>query len=186
MDNFVYIDEYGLLGSNFYWHKAEAYDISKEELTKVGLKDDRVQVHQDIISLLLEVDSQFQKKLGYRLYIKEGYRSSALYRLVYDKRVARFGQEQTDKLLNIKDMYHTTGKAVDVALWDMEKNKEVFMRDGKDDPEALIFGFYKNKTDDRSLYYQGLQEQVVEIMKDHGFEMGKLGEYFHFNHKSII
>jgi D-alanyl-D-alanine dipeptidase len=183
MDNFVYIDQYELLGSNFYWHKRATYNISEAELFEVGLHGDRVLVHESIIQPLLAVDQKFQEQFGLRLYIKEGYRSAELYKLIYAKRVAKFGQEMTDKLLNITDMPHATGQSVDIALWNVVENKEVYLRNGADDPEALFADFYKNKTDQSSLDYQRLQEKMIIIMQDHGFRLGKLREYFHFNYR---
>lgn len=179
----VFLDDHGLRGSNFYWHKAEAYGLSQEELTDVGVTDGRVKIHKNLVEPLKQVNRDFLQKLGYSLHVKEGYRSPGLYRLVYDKRVQTFGQEMTDRLLNIKDMPHATGLSVDVALWDDTSNREVFMRDGKDDPEALFIDFYKDKTDEKSVYYQNLQERVVDIMQTNGFRLGKRREYFHFNYQ---
>lgn len=178
----VSIKEYGLRGSNFYWTKAKAYDLSKDELMKVGVVNSNVLIHKNLVEPLNKVNQEFKNKLEYSLFIKEGYRSPDLYRLIYDKRVKKFGQDITDKLLNIKDMPHSTGLAVDVALWDDQLDREVFMRDGKDDPDALIYGFYKGKLDEKSLYFQKLQTDVITIMKDNGFSLGKLNEYFHFNY----
>jgi len=85
----VYIDEYGLLGSNFYFHKYESKGLTKEDILDAGLTSDRVQVHQDIIEPLISIDQEFQKR-GLRLYIKEGYRSEKLYNVVYKRRVEKF------------------------------------------------------------------------------------------------
>ena len=49
LDNFVYIDDHGFLGSNFYWQKGNEIGLSKKDLAKVGLIDDRIKVHKDII-----------------------------------------------------------------------------------------------------------------------------------------
>jgi D-alanyl-D-alanine dipeptidase len=130
MNDLVYIDRHGLLGSNFYWHKHEAKGITKEEILSVGLTDDRVQVHADIIGVLQDIDRAFQER-GYRLFIKEGYRSKDLYELVYRKRVEKFGKEETDRLINMKDMPHADGKSVDVALVDKSTGEEVHMRRGR-------------------------------------------------------
>ena len=89
----VYIDNYHLLGSNFYWHKYEAYGMTKEDILQAGLTSDRVQVSEKIIDTLVAIDQEMQKH-GWRLYIKEGYRSEALYKVVYEKRVAKFGKKR--------------------------------------------------------------------------------------------
>ena len=44
-----------------------------------------------MVTLLIKIDKKFQEEFGYRLYIKEGYRSSDLYEMVYKKRVVKFG-----------------------------------------------------------------------------------------------
>lgn len=177
----IYIDEYGLLGTNFYWHKYEAKGLTKQDILDAGLSSDRVQVHKDIIEPLLNVDREFQKK-GYRLFIKEGYRSKELYEIVYKRRVEKFGKEETDRLLNMSKMPHAEGKSVDVAIWDPKTDTEVYMRNGDDGTDALFVDFYKDKTDESSKRYQELQEWVIEVMRENGFVLGAKKEYFHFEY----
>lgn len=180
--NLVYIDDYGLLGTNFYWHKYEAKGLTKEDILNAGLTSDRVQVHKDIIDELAKIDEEFQTR-GYRLYVKEGYRSKALYEIIYQRRVEKFGKEETDTLLNMNDMPHAQGLSVDVALWDETANQEVFMRNGDDGTEALFIDFYKDKDDKQSKRYQELQEWVISIMQRHSFRLGTKNEYFHFDYR---
>jgi D-alanyl-D-alanine dipeptidase len=175
----VYIDEYGLLGSNFYWNKHKANGISKQEIKRLGVSNDRVLVHADIVFPLILADRKFQRK-GYRLYIKEGFRSRKLYQLVYDRRVKKFGKEDTDKVLNMADMPHATGKSVDIALINKYSGKEVPMRNWKDGTDALFIHFYKNKKQGR--VYEELQEYIITAMLKLGFRLGKKREYFHFNY----
>ena len=181
-EDLFYIDQYGLLGSNFYWYKYEAKGLTREDILSVGLTSDRVQVHKDIIQPLLAVDAEFQKR-GYKLYIKEGYRSKALYEMIYKRRVAKFGKEETDRLLNMQDMPHAEGKTVDIALWDPKENKEVYLRRGDDGTDALFVDFYKGKDDEQSKKYQELQEWVIEVMQNQGFRLGTKREYFHFDYR---
>ena len=181
-NNLVYLDEYGLLGSNFYWHKHGADGLSKEDLAAAGLTSDRVQVHRDLIEPLQAADQAFQNR-GYRLYVKEGYRSPELYAIVYQRRVEKFGQALTDRLLNVVDQPHADGGAVDVAPWIQKENKEVYLRNWEDGADALLADFYKNKTDESSKKYQELQEWMIGVMQRHGFRLGRLREYFHFNYR---
>lgn len=178
----VYIDDYGLLGSNFYWDKRDTKGVTLEEIMATGLRDNRVQVHRDLITPLQEIDREL-KANSYRLYIKEGYRSKALYELVYRKRVEMFGKEETDRLLNMNDMPHSTGKSVDVSLRDIEGKEEIFMRNGSDGTDALFYGYYKDKTDQQSQNLQALQDKVKELMERKGFKFGTKNEYFHFDYK---
>lgn len=179
--NLVYIDIYNLLGSNFYWQNGDRYNITKKEMELVGITNGRVRVHKDIIEILIGINNIFHKK-GYCLYVKEGYRPKELYKLIHEKRLQQFGKEQTDRFLNMDDMPHTSGKTVDIAIWDPRENKEVYLRDGKDGFEALFVNFYSKKQDDKSVYYQKLQDYVINTMLGSGFRLGTKREYFHFNY----
>lgn len=178
----VYIDEHGLIGSNFYWHKYANHGLSKEDILAAGLRDDRVQVSKEIIEQLAAIDKELQQN-GQRLYIKEGYRSRAIYEIVYTRRVEKYGKEETDKLLNMNDMPHAQGTSVDVALWDQKLNKEIYLRRGEDGLLALFIGFYRGKEDEESKQYQRLQDELAARMMRHGFRIGTKREYFHFDYR---
>jgi D-alanyl-D-alanine dipeptidase len=180
--DFVYIDDYGLLGSNFYWHKYANHGLTKEDILSAGVVNDRVQVHKDMIDQLVSVDKELQKK-GWRLYVKEGYRSKALYDIVYRRRVEKYGKEATDALLNLEGMPHAQGLSVDVAIWDEKENKEVYMRRGDDGAPALFIGFYEGKEGADSKRYQELQDYIAALMLEHGFRIGTKNEYFHFDYR---
>jgi len=175
----VSIRAYGLLGSSFYWNRYADYNLTKEELIEAGMIDDQIYVDEAIIPALLEVDKELQKR-GWRLYIKEGYRSSEIYNLVYRKRVEKYGQEMTDRLLNIKTIPHSTGRAVDVAIWDEKTNSEIYLRKLNDGPESLLMGFYDESVDEEGRRCGELQKYLVDLMASHGFKLGSRGEYFHF------
>jgi len=179
---FVYIDQYGLRGSNFYWHKYEGKGLSKQDVLEAGLIDDRVQVHVDIVEKLMAIDKVFQTR-GYTMYIKEGYRSKALYHIVYQRRVEKFGQVETDRLINITDMPHAQGLSVDVALWNPDTDTEVYMRGGDDGTDALFVDYYKDRSDPAGQAYQALQEWMISVMQDYGFRLGTRREYFHFDYR---
>lgn len=176
----VYIDDYGFIGSNFYWYKYESKGLTKEDIRAAGLTSDRVQVDKALIEPLQKVEHGL-RPLGYRLYIKEGYRSRSLYEVVYKRRVEKFGKAETDSLLNMNDMPHAHGRSVDVALWDIAENKEVYLRSGDDGTGALFIHFYKDKQDARARYYQELQDLLISHMMTQGFRLGTKREYFHFD-----
>ena len=179
----VKISNYGILGSNFYWNKYESKGLSKQDVLDAGQTGDHVEVHIDIIEVLKKLDQKFQDNLGFRLYIKEGYCSRALYEIVYKRRCEKFGKEETDKLLNMQDMPHSQGLSVDVTLWDPKEDIEVYFRNAADGTNALFVDFYKNKDDGQSKQYQELQEYLITTMQDNGFRLGKLREYFHFDYR---
>lgn len=177
--NLVYVDEFGLLGSNYYWHHRRRLNIDETALIEQGLTNDRVQVDQAIISALQSADEKLSKQ-GYRLYIKDGYRSEGVYRLAFQSRSQQFGAEQTHRVMNMQDMPHAKGQTVDVALWDPVTNTEIEMRNKAHGTEAMFINFYKNKPDSISRRYQELQELVINTMLEVGFNLGKKREYFHF------
>lgn len=181
----VGISDHGLLGSSFYWNRYADYGLTREDLISTGMKDDQVYVNPDIVPALLQVDKELQTK-GWRVYLKEGYRSEELYKLLYERRVKKYGKEMTDRLLNIKDMPHTSGRSVDVAIWDKAKNQEICLRHPEDGPESLLLDFYKNSTDPERIRYQELQSYLIELMTRHDFELGKKKEYFHFNYRKYV
>lgn len=178
----VPISEAGLLGSSFYWTRYEDYGLTKEELVETGMADEQVYVDNEIMPALVEVDAELQKR-NWRLYLREGYRSPELYQLLYKKRVEKFGQEMTDKLLNMEDMPHASGRAVDVSIWDEETDSEIKLRRTEDGPESLIYGFYKDAEDPAGQRCGELQEYLVGLMQSHGFGLGKRNEFFHFNYQ---
>jgi len=151
------------------------------ELAEVGMADDQVYVSPEIIPFLAEVDSKLQAR-GWRLYLREGYRSKELYELLYKKRVEKFGKEMTDKLLNMKNMPHASGKAVDVSIWDEQSDSEIRLRKTGDGPESLIRGFYDESTDAEGQRCHELQEYLISLMLEQGFQLGIKNEFFHFNY----
>jgi D-alanyl-D-alanine dipeptidase len=181
-EDLVHIDQYGLLGTNYYWHKFANHGLSKEDITEAGLTDDRVQVSEKIVRHLQEVDEELQS-LGWRLYIKEGYRSSALYDIVYKRRVEKHGKQETDSLFNLASKPHALGLTVDVSIWDPQTNSEVMMRKREDGTPALFIGFYKSKSDEESKRYQELQDYIAGLMLKRGFRIGTKREYFHFDYR---
>lgn len=181
-DQLVYIDAHGLLGSNFYWRNFEAKGLTKDDITAAGLVSDQVQVYRGIIRHLVVINTILQQQ-GYKLYIKEGYRSQALYQIIYKRRVEKFGQVETDRILNMDDMPHSNGLSVDISILDAETNKEICLRNGEDGTDALFVDFYKDKDDEGSRHYQTLQEWLIKLMQNQGFRLGTKHEYFHFDYK---
>src|SRR3989338_7043395 len=162
-EDLIYIDEYDLLGSEYYWDNHARYNISEEEFAEIGMMGNRVLAHRDIIQALKRADSQFQKD-GMRLYIKEGYRSPDLYKLIFRKRNEKFGEKDTGRILNFTDQPHATGKAVDIAPWDPIGKKEIPTKKKGDAIESMLIDFYKGKTEEGKKLYQKLQDFIIKIM----------------------
>lgn len=174
----VYIDEYDLLGSNFYWQKGIEMGMAKEDLAKVGLVNERVLIHKDIIRPLNRADGALHIK-GYNLYITEGYRSKELYELINEKIEAKIGKHETGRILNMKDMPHMTGKSIDVALW--RDGKKLVLHNKEDGINGYFVNFYK-QGEKKNTQLQELQDFLINIMQDCGFRLGTKREYFHFNY----
>lgn len=181
-DNLVYIDEHGLLGSNFYWEKYAVHGLTKDDVIAAGVTNGKAQISSELIEPLKAVEKMLEEK-GWRLYIKEGYRPKALYEILYTRRVAKYGKEVTDSILNMEKMPHALGFSVDATLWDTATNQEVFMRRKKDGIPALFINFYKDKIDPESQRLQQLQDFLAELMTKHGFRIGTKREYFHFDYR---
>jgi len=181
-NNLVYIDEYGLRGTNFYWHNYEGKGLSEQDVLDAGLTSDRVQVHTDIIDTLVAIDKVFQTR-GYVMYIKEGYRSKTLYEIMYKRRVEKFGQAETDRLINMADMPHALGLSVDVTLWNPDTDTQVYMRSWDDGTDALFVDYYKDSLHPEGQQYHELQIWMINIMQNHGFRLGTRREYFHFDYR---
>jgi D-alanyl-D-alanine dipeptidase len=172
----------GIQGINFYWTRKERYNLSVEELNAAGVYDEKAYVHQDILTPLLKAQEAF-KSLGYELLIKDAYRSPALYRLIQQKRYILRGKEETDKLLNMVTMPHSTGTAVDVSLIDLKTGEEIIMRDHADDADGAFFiNYYKDKTDPKSIQFQQYQDILVSTMLAAGFHLGSKEEFWHFEY----
>lgn len=181
MNDLVFADEYGLKGVNFYWEKYEAKGLSRDDILSAGLTSNRVEVSKRIIPALQQINKAVGER-GYELFIKEGYRSKRLYEIMYQRRVEKFGKEETDRLINMKDMPHASGLSVDIALFDKNSGKEVYMRNGEDGTDALFVNYYKDKDGEAAKKYQELQDYLIGLMCAHGFELGTKNEYFHFNY----
>ncbi len=182
-NNLVNIKDFNLNGSNFYFHKYAAHGLSEQDILDVGIISDDVFLDKEVCKLLQKINEELLRELGLTIYIKEGYRSKSLYEMIFKRRVEKYGLEETQKLLNMKDMPHATGLTADICLWSPVSNKEVYMRNGKDGINALFIDFYKNKESEDSKKYHHLQVILITVMQKYGFRLGTKREYFHFDYK---
>ncbi len=173
----VYSDSFGVRGDNYYWHNAERFGITKEELAEEGITDARVKVDKSMEASLKAAQAKLNEH-GYDIVIKDGYRSPSMYELAHRKRSETMGK--TDQLINLEAMPHASGRVVDIDLVDAKSGKPVEMRNREDGLEACFVNFYRDKTDAKSRQYQCLQDLLVDTMKDLGFVLGSKDEYWHF------
>lgn len=175
----VYTDDFGIRGSNYYWHNAKRFNISAIELAEHGIVDERVRVDKAIIQPLQSAQKTLRSS-GYNIVIVDGYRSPELYQLAYKKRAELHGKDNADSLMNLAAMPHASGRAVDIDLVDAKTSKKIEMRDRADGVEACFVDFYKGRNDLKSKEYQRLQDRLVGTMKKLGFVLGSKKEYWHF------
>jgi len=175
----VALSSYGIRGENYYFTRRDRYQISLEELGEIGITDAEAYVDEGIIPALQQADAALRKH-GYTLIIKDAFRSPELYSLIHHKRLAQFGEEHTNRLINMDAMPHSSGRAVDIGLIDLGTETEVHFRNNADDPDAYFINFYANRTDDIGKGYHRLQTLLIETMQSAGFVLGSKGEYWHF------
>ncbi len=178
----VNIKDFGLKGENYYWKRKELYRITELELAEIGVNSGDMYVDESIIQPLLNANSQLNKS-GYYLFVADGYRSNQMYELVYKKRVKATHLNADPGAINLIDKPHSKGTVVDIALYDLETNKEIYLRDKQDDPEAYYVDFYSNKTDEKSKEFCRLQQLLKSVMYSNGFVYGVKNEYWHFDYK---
>lgn len=177
--NLVDVTKYGLKGQNFYFARRKDYNLSLAELKRVGVVDDHPYLDHDLIEPLKKTNQKFATS-GYELFIKDAYRAPELYQLVRDKRYAMHGKASTDATFNAQRMIHASGRAVDLALFDIKTGQEVMMRRHEDGIDAFFVDYYKDRSDKDSQEYQRLQLYLKDVMTSLGFELGGLKEYWHF------
>lgn len=175
--NLVYSDSFGVRGDNYYWHNAERFGITKDELAAEDIVDARVKVDKSLEVPLKAAQAKL-KQHGYDIVIKDGYRSPSMYELAHRKRSETMGK--TDQLINLEAMPHASGRVVDLDLVDAKTAEPVPMRNREDGLDACFINYYRDKTDAKSREYQCLQELLVGTMKDLGFVLGSKDEYWHF------
>ncbi len=171
--------DYGIKGVNHYWVKRGFYQISEEELNVAGVWDDKAYVDESLISYLKKANETL-KPHGYEIVVKDAYRSPELYRLIQEKRYAKFGKEQTDRILNTVTMPHSNGRTIDASLIDIKTGNEVPMRNKTDDPDNFFIDYYRDRNDAEGREYQRLQDLLVETMLSLGFKLGSKNEFWHF------
>lgn len=198
--NLVPISEHGIKGENYYFRNSEKLGINKKELRAAGAESDEVYIHQDIVKPLQSIN-QILEAEGMCLFIKEGYRSEASYKIAYDAHVRKRIKEglpqedavaEADKLFDLVNMPHTSGKAVDVVFYDLNANKQILLRDGEREPDSKFLDFHKRELESMPLdhpkreeyeQYQARQERLITLMQNAGFRLGQKNEYWHFDYQ---
>lgn len=75
----------GIDGHNYHVVEAKLFNITPQELEKIGATQSEALVAERLLKLLQKADQQLRKH-GYRLFVKDGYRSKKLYELAAKNR----------------------------------------------------------------------------------------------------
>jgi len=177
--NLTPTENHGIKGINYYFVRREKYEINLLELEMADVKDPKAYVDATLIPLLKKAN-EILTQYGYEIIVKDAYRSAELYGLIQQKRYAKYGKEQTDKILNTVSMPHSSGRAADIGLVQIETGEEIPMRNKEDDPDNFFIDYYRDKNDPESQEYQRLQDLLVDTMLSLGFVLGSKKEYWHF------
>lgn len=172
-------DAHEIMGVNYYWVKHHELGISDDELDRAGVVDDHVWIHINV-ARRLKTAMTLLRAHGYTVLVKDGYRSAEMYELAHQAFARLKGEGFVSSRFNLIDKPHTTGRAIDLALIDIESGREVWLRDDRDGPGAAFVGFYRDHTDARSVEFQRRQDILHQAMDAAGFELGSKREVWHF------
>ena len=105
---------------------------------------------------------------GMQLIVKDAYRSKELYDLVYERRVALFGKEQTDKIFNVRTYPHASGNTVDVSIIDAKTKLPLKLvldiADRKAIIESRATDFFANSVDEEEKVVHTIRMTLKNIM----------------------
>lgn len=175
----VKLADYKIEGYNYHVVSASLFKITQKELHAIGITEAAAYVDEKLIEPLQKAN-QLLKQHSYKLLVKDGYRSTELYELAAKKRRAHHSAKQTKQLMNLKNMPHATGLAVDVGLISLKNGHEVTLRNFRDGLDAKFIGYYHNRRGRQSREYQRRQDLLHKVMKRAGFKLGVKNEIWHF------
>ena len=184
MENLVPIENYWLEGKNWYWENATKFGITARELELLDILDERAYLTEYACLQLQKIDREL-RTIWLRLVIKDAYRSKELYELIYHKRVAALGKEDTDKILNTKGDYpHSTWNTVDVTIVSTSDKKPLQFYLPIENRELQVASratdyYEKGDSEEEKLVHHN-RMILKDIMQKYWFEW-IAHEYRHFN-----
>lgn len=184
--NLVNISEYGISGKLYYVqaNNLTKYNITSEDLATIGIFNDDVFVAEEVALKLVKINKVLSLK-WLELVIKDGYRSSELYELVYNKRCEIYWKDDTDKIFNMDRKIHATGYAIDVIIaikwWNDIPTKFGSHGDmAKYGQEQYELNFFKNSSNPEEQEMHNNRMKLYTLMTSHGFTLWTLNEYWHY------
>lgn len=183
--NLKNISDYWLEGKNWYWDRAEKFNITHDELRALWIVDWNAYLNEKTCLQLQKIENELNQE-WLHIVVKDAYRSKELYDLVIQKRILLLWEEDTKKIMNTKNTYpHATGNTVDVTIVDKQTNTplKLFAWDIQDRADLLASWttmFYENATDEEWQEIHKNRMLLKNIMEKYGFA-GIDIEYRHFN-----
>lgn len=182
----VNISDYWIRWKLYYVqaNNLQKYNISTEDLVDIGVYNDDVFVAEEVAIKLVGINNSLSEE-WLELVVKDWYRSSELYELVYRKRCEIFGKEDTDKILNMDRKIHATWYAIDISIaliwWDDLPTKFGSHGDkAKYGQEQYDLNFFKNSSDPEEQEMHNNRMKLYDLMINHGFVLWTLKEYWHY------
>jgi D-alanyl-D-alanine dipeptidase len=122
----VACDRVGLLGSDYYHAIAQKKHLGTVEIQQKAqaFTNQTIWLRESVANDLKNIDVAIAET-GYRLYLRSGYRSPELQRLIRHFATLERDMDFTDKMLSDPDFYspHATGGAFDIELMDISTEK---------------------------------------------------------------
>lgn len=184
--HFVPLQELGYDCLNYYFGEGgRRIGIKREFLSSIGITNDYLWVHPDILGKLAQA-RKFANEKGFDFKIKDAFRPKLLIQEICKLR--RTKNMEVEKIISVHKMPHATGMAVDVVLCEFFEydegfhlGEEVYMRNpAKDGLECSFVEFYRGKTDADSINFQNVQDVLINSFMRAGFVLGNRNEIWHF------
>ena len=182
--HFVSLQVSGYRCENYYIGAGgKKIGLTVEVLESVGLVDDTLWVHPDVLPGL-ETASRKILEHGFHILIKDAWRPSKLYDHIV-KRHKAIGSK-VGSLINGETKAHATGLAIDAVLLCATTGQPIMTRNQlRDGVHCCFVDFYRGRTDAESLEFQRRQDVLVNSFLASGFKLGAKKEYWHFEHSAL-
>jgi D-alanyl-D-alanine dipeptidase len=143
----VDIEQFGLIGQDYYYNLVRRKAIADPEIRRTALEatTPSIWLRESVARDLKLVDTALEP-LGLRVYVLSGYRSPTLQRIIRELATVEQGSAFTERMLANPEIHlpHATGAAFDLELWDANagsllntKIPEKFGRDYLESPTSL-------------------------------------------------
>lgn len=198
------IKKHWIKWENYYFKNAKNIWINESEFDNLLISKE-VFVSNEIIKNIIKINQELNIH-WLELLIKEWFRSKQTYEIAYKLRVKKWWKENTNKLLNMKEMPHSTWKSIDCSLIDLtfweeiklhlkedwvdwfHKNfyKDLFLNHQKNSTNQKLNNWLdelnKNNIDIKKIWEIIKYREILEKVMIKNWFKNKEHEYFHFDY----